>query len=484
MKKNFVSFWLFLIGLSYGQVGGWSTPVIIDSIRDIGEPLIAVSKEGQIAILGNVSMSPSPLYISNDNGKSFQLQSQYTPEKPIYRFGYPNGLSYDSDGNIWVYWVWHECVDSDCYFFTNTWLYISRSSDGGKNFEHLLKLYGGYNTMTTARHNQWLQIGADNTVHFLRDSTWYDPAKSTTDDQLIYTRINQGDPSKRVDVYVPMLPDTSYFSGIGEFILVNDSVPIITYRSLVYDNSKYIDVNYYHRIISHDSIHSKIDSALHNIVLGQNGIIYATSVFTKPDRSNVCYLKTSYDNGESFNEFQEITDRAYSIQAADSLYQHSLRWVNPIHNFRYYKFQGLASPPLDSTYFGTYTYGRLVLDDKGGKYIVARGSGNKSYFIGRDIISRVNKYESPATSNDFFVSLSPNPYNNSALLFVQIPRRGAVDIKIHDILGRELLSLSGVQVNEGANRIPIDGTNLSSGIYLISVYFQNRVAIVKSQLIR
>ena len=67
---------------------------------------------------------------------------------------------------------------------------------------------------------------------------------------------------------------------------------------------------------------------------------------------------------------------------------------------------------------------------------------------------------------------------------MQIPRRGAVDIKIHDILGRELLSLSGVQVNEGANRIPIDGTNLSSGIYLISVYFQNRVAIVKSQLIR
>jgi hypothetical protein len=478
--NRLIILFLILFYSSYSQQGGWSTPVIIDSIRDIGEPLIAVSNKGQIAILGNVSMSPSPLYISNDNGKSFQLQSQFTPDKPIYRFGYPNGLGYDSDGNIWVYWVWHECVDSDCYFFTNTWLYISRSSDSGKTFEYVLKLYGGQHIMTTINHNQWMHIGSDNTVHFLRDSTWYDSAKGTTDDQLIYTRIEQGDPLKRVDVYVPMLPDTSTFSGIGEFILINDSIPIITTR--FYNN--YFYVNYYHRIISHDNIHSIYDSTLQNLVLGQNGIIHATSVFKKPDRSNIYFLKTSYDNGESFNEFHEITDRAYSIQAADSSYQYSLRWVNPTYSFRYYKYQDLTSIPLDSTYFGAYSYGRLVLDDRGGKYIIARGAGNKSYFIGRDIISKVYADETTIKIDRLKVSLSPNPFNNSTILSFHLPNKSHIDILIYDAIGRKIKSFNNYEAKEGLNKISISGTTLASGTYLIGILYENRLFTVKSQLVK
>ena len=137
---------LLLLGLinflpvTIAQNNGWSEPVPIDSTRQFYWPLVAVSPQGQIATLGFGGL----LYISDDNGKSFQLRYQFKPPVQYYHVFAPNGLAYDSNSVLWVYWAWNECDDEFCQFYIQRKLYLSRSTDGGNTFEHVLQFDAGF----------------------------------------------------------------------------------------------------------------------------------------------------------------------------------------------------------------------------------------------------------------------------------------------------------------------------------------------------
>jgi hypothetical protein len=151
------------------QSSGWSDPVPIDSTSQFFWPLIAVSPQGQIATVG----FGGSLYVSDDNGKSFQLRYQFTPPVPYYHIFSPNGLAYDSNSVLWVYWAWNQCDGPECIFYIQRKLYLSRSTDGGNTFEHVLQFDAGFSMQIWGPANPVLLIEEDNTIHFLRDSAWY-----------------------------------------------------------------------------------------------------------------------------------------------------------------------------------------------------------------------------------------------------------------------------------------------------------------------
>jgi hypothetical protein len=60
----------------------------------------------------------------------------------------------------------------------------------------------------------------------------------------------------------------------------------------------------------------------------------------------------------------------------------------------------------------------------------------------------------------------PNPFNPSTVLTFEIPARMSVDLRVFNILGREVAVLARGDMLSGVYRFTFDGSNMSSGIYL------------------
>lgn len=60
----------------------------------------------------------------------------------------------------------------------------------------------------------------------------------------------------------------------------------------------------------------------------------------------------------------------------------------------------------------------------------------------------------------------PNPFSRVAALHYSIPERCQVTIKLYDISGREVAALVDGEQDPGRYMVVLDGTELSSGIYL------------------
>jgi hypothetical protein len=59
----------------------------------------------------------------------------------------------------------------------------------------------------------------------------------------------------------------------------------------------------------------------------------------------------------------------------------------------------------------------------------------------------------------------PNPFNQSTMFNVQCSMAGIVQVKVFDVLGREVAVLLNEYLNPGKYRINFDAGNLTSGIY-------------------
>jgi hypothetical protein len=67
---------------------------------------------------------------------------------------------------------------------------------------------------------------------------------------------------------------------------------------------------------------------------------------------------------------------------------------------------------------------------------------------------------------DYLLSQNyPNPFNPSTTIDFKLPKSEYVELKVYDVLGREISNLVSMKLNQGNHTYIFDGKNLASGIY-------------------
>jgi photosystem II stability/assembly factor-like uncharacterized protein len=85
----------------------------------------------------------------------------------------------------------------------------------------------------------------------------------------------------------------------------------------------------------------------------------------------------------------------------------------------------------------------------------------------------------PDATFPLIVQNYPNPFNGSTRIPFVIDQSGYVTLKIFDLLGREVATLVHEDLEIGSYERPLDGTELSSGIYLVCLQAGGKIATSK-----
>jgi hypothetical protein len=78
----------------------------------------------------------------------------------------------------------------------------------------------------------------------------------------------------------------------------------------------------------------------------------------------------------------------------------------------------------------------------------------------------------------------PNPFNPTTRISYTIPKAGYVQIKIYDLLGREVSKLVDDVKSAGDYTVDWNGSNYSSGIYFYSIRYNNQTLYKKMLMVK
>ncbi len=99
-------------------------------------------------------------------------------------------------------------------------------------------------------------------------------------------------------------------------------------------------------------------------------------------------------------------------------------------------------------------------------------------------VSVEEDHESPLPITYALDGPYPNPFNPSTSLSLQLPQRSLVDIRVYDLLGREIATLYYGQMDAGRASVNWSGKGMASGIYFIHVKAGDLNEIRKAVLIK
>jgi hypothetical protein len=85
-------------------------------------------------------------------------------------------------------------------------------------------------------------------------------------------------------------------------------------------------------------------------------------------------------------------------------------------------------------------------------------------FLGESLISSIPKI-SQSPKNFSLNQNYPNPFNPSTTIEFTIPKSEYVELKVYNILGKEVATLVSRNLNQGNHTYTFDGKNLASGVY-------------------
>jgi gluconolactonase len=78
----------------------------------------------------------------------------------------------------------------------------------------------------------------------------------------------------------------------------------------------------------------------------------------------------------------------------------------------------------------------------------------------------------------------PNPFNPTTRISYQIPREGRVTLSLFNVRGAKIQNLMDAQKSAGSHQFDLNLSGLSSGVYLVSLQFENDVVNQKVNFIR
>jgi hypothetical protein len=60
----------------------------------------------------------------------------------------------------------------------------------------------------------------------------------------------------------------------------------------------------------------------------------------------------------------------------------------------------------------------------------------------------------------------PNPFNPSTTITYRVPTAAYVQLRVYDVLGREVAMLLDNHIEPGTHQVTLDASSFSSGVYL------------------
>lgn len=121
--------------------------------------------------------------------------------------------------------------------------------------------------------------------------------------------------------------------------------------------------------------------------------------------------------------------------------------------------------------------------DVGAAWVGGSAAGRKVYWNRYNLVTKIgNESQTPVTyklSQNY-----PNPFNPVTNIDFSISKAGLVNLKIFDILGREVRTLVSQNMNAGNYSYKFDGAGLSSGLYFYRLEVNGYSDIKKMSLIK
>ena len=78
----------------------------------------------------------------------------------------------------------------------------------------------------------------------------------------------------------------------------------------------------------------------------------------------------------------------------------------------------------------------------------------------------------------------PNPFNPTTTINYEIPKQSIVQLKVYDVLGREVVTLVNEEKQPGKYKVEFDGRRLASGVYFYMLYTKDFIQTRKLILLK
>ncbi|MDR3626593.1 MAG: T9SS type A sorting domain-containing protein, partial [Ignavibacteriaceae bacterium] len=189
------------------------------------------------------------------------------------------------------------------------------------------------------------------------------------------------------------------------------------------------------------------------------------------------------DKASSYN-FVDIYPYIYNYQSNDSNFIGASSGVNSLKDTLI--FTRVKSPKSAIEYVA---YQQLL--NKEENYLVWEDSlnGNIKLFTHKMLVPVYGDVKTTNTPSVFQLYQNyPNPFNPSTTISYEIPKSGLVQLKIYDVLGREITALVNEMQPAGRHFVVFNSKQvnkeLSSGIYLYRLRFGNNMVSNKMILVK
>lgn len=110
---------------------------------------------------------------------------------------------------------------------------------------------------------------------------------------------------------------------------------------------------------------------------------------------------------------------------------------------------------------------------------IMNNSGDKFDLVFKEDENGNNSPVSFSLSQNF-----PNPFNPSTMIQYSIPEAQNVELKVYDLLGREVQTLVNTVQNPGSYNVMFNAQNLSSGVYFYRLTAGSYTDVKKMTLIK
>lgn len=137
----------------------------------------------------------------------------------------------------------------------------------------------------------------------------------------------------------------------------------------------------------------------------------------------------------------------------------------------------------------TATLGEPLIPDSSPRWYInyiSLDTPSNNFFINLDATDELTSVvESTEIPTDLILYQNyPNPFNPTTTIKFTIPRRGYIELKVYDLIGKEIRTLVRGNRLAGNHFVQFNGRELSSGIYLYKLEFSSFSKVKKFVLLK